>query len=92
MSEALTIANVGSKIIIVHKFEGAQLEKSIKQVSQDTGISVRTISSAIAAQRLPARRIGFMWVINTDDQKYTEFLEQHQKWLQSRGKEIERQE
>jgi len=63
------------------------LEKSIKEVSQETGITVRAINLAITENRLPARRIGFFWVIDTSNPKYQQFLDDHQKWLQARGKE-----
>lgn len=68
------------------------MEKTITQVSQETGIAVSTLHEARSKGRLPARRVGFVWLVDTANPQFEEFLVQHQKWLKARGKRDTEQE
>ena len=62
------------------------MEKTVPEVSRDTGILARTLAKAAEEGRLPARKIGRDWLIDVSNPKFQEYLECHQKWLRDRGR------
>lgn len=56
------------------------MEKTVPQVSAETGILQRTLAKAAKQGRLPARKLGRDWLIDVDDPQFKQFLEDNQKW------------
>ena len=61
------------------------MEKSIREVSEATGISRFTLQQVAKKGTIPARQThGEIWLIDTESQKFKEWLEAH--WHQPRVK------
>ena len=72
---------------------GRQLEKTVSQVADEIGVSNRALQEALEKGRLAGRKISpKLWLIEVDDPKYQQFLAEHQKWLQARGRTNKGQE
>lgn len=62
------------------------MEKTIAELSQETGIPDTTLRDAAQDGRLPARKSGDTWLINTDNPAYGDYLKRRAKWLKERGR------
>lgn len=63
------------------------MEKTVTELSQETGIPEGTLRDAAQDKRLPARKSGDVWLIDTDDPAYSKYLERREKWLRERGRD-----
>jgi hypothetical protein len=53
------------------------LEVTIQELTKLTGIAGTTLRDAAVVGLLPARKLGWIWVVNIDHPKYQEYLVKH---------------
>lgn len=58
--------------------------KTIKQVSEKTGVSLSTLQRVAREGRIPAQQIAYTWFVDDDAEGFKTWLEDH--WKQPRVK------
>ena len=62
------------------------MEKTVRQVHDETSIPLRTLYLAAKENRLPVRIVGTVVLVLTDHPLYVEFVKKHKEYKTKRNK------
>lgn len=63
-----------------------RMEKTIREVAEEYGLSRFTLQQVAAKGRFPARQSGNVWLINTKTEQFVAWLEAHQYQPRVKGR------